>query len=210
MTLNLARSLLLALALTVPPGCAAIRSLDFAASTLDAYELLPAEVPGGARIARSVAVEVSAASAAIATDRILVKPDALSVAYLPGARWIEPAPTHVQSLLIRSLADSGRTGFVGASATGSLPDYVLLSRIDAFQAEIVRGAEPPVRVVVAMTLSVMNDIDGRIIASRRFERSVGAASDDASTVVSAFNVVMSGILREVTAWTIASIAGSAA
>ena len=156
-----------------------------------------------------MAVDPPASPAAIASERILVKPDPLSVAYLPGARWIEPVPAHVQSLLVRSLAGSGRTGLVGASATGMLPDYVLLSRIDAFQAEIARGPEPPVRVVVAMTLSIVNDIDGRVVASRRFERTV-ARSDDAAIVVSAFNVAMSGILREATAWTIAAIAGGAA
>ena len=105
-------ALLLALALALPSGCSAVRSLNSAARPLDAYELVPAAIPGASSTGRSVAVEEPAASAAIATDRILVKPNPLAVTYLPGARWIEAAPLHVQSLIIRSLAESGRVGFV--------------------------------------------------------------------------------------------------
>jgi cholesterol transport system auxiliary component len=211
MTLRTARCLLVALVLALSAGCTAVSSIESAARALDVYELMPAaRVPGGSRTSRSVAVEVPSSSAAVATDRILVKPDPLAVAYLPGARWVEPAPAHLQSLLIRSLDGSGRTGFVGASASGALPDYVLLTRLEAFQAEIEPRAQPPVRVVVAITLSVMRDIDGRIVASRRFERTATAANDSPATVVSAFNAAMAVILPEATAWAIASMAGGGA
>jgi cholesterol transport system auxiliary component len=211
MMLRPARALALLLVLTLPAGCAALGSLDSAARTLDVYELQPAaSVPGGSRTARSVAVEVPAASAAIATDRILVKPNPLAVAYLPEARWVEGAPAHVQSLLVRSLAGSGRTGFVTATGGGALTDYVLVTRIEAFEAEISRGAQFPVRVRVALTLDLMRDIDGRVVASRRYDRAVDAASDDAATVVPAFNLAMSGILSDATAWAIAAMSGGGA
>jgi cholesterol transport system auxiliary component len=208
MRFNQAGGLLVAFALLVPPGCAAIRSLDSAAASLDTYELQPADVPSGPRTFHSITVDMPASPAAVGTDRILVKPDPLTVAYLPGARWIEPAPAHIQSLMVRSLANSGRTGLVGASAAGMLPDYVLMSRIDAFQAEVA-GPDQPVRVVVGMTLSIMSDIDGRIVATRRFGRTVNVPSDAAPAVVSAFNVAMSDILARATDWAIASIAGRA-
>ena len=200
-------ALLLALALALPSGCSAVRSLNSAARALDAYELVPVAIPGAGSTGRSLAVEEPAASAAIATDRILVKPNPLAVAYLPGARWIEPAPAHVQSLIIRSLAGSGRVGFVGPAAAGPLPDYDLFTTIEAFEADIDGSAQPPVRVVVAMTLTLVRDLDGQVVASRRFEGSATAPADHATAVVSAFNVAMSGILREAGAWTIAAMAG---
>ena len=39
-------ALLLALALALPSGCSAVRSLNSAARPLDAYELVPAAIPG--------------------------------------------------------------------------------------------------------------------------------------------------------------------
>jgi cholesterol transport system auxiliary component len=200
--------LLLALALAIP-GCGAVRSLNAAAAAQDTYELQPLSGGIAGRAGRSLSVEVPSATAAIATERILIKPNALQVAYLPGVRWVEAAPLHVQSLLIRSVANSGRAGFVGGPAgTGPLPDYLLLTDIEAFQAEVRQGAEPPVEVVVRLTLTLMRDIDGRVVGVRRFERTVGAASDGAPDVVSAFNVAMSGLLQEATGWIVAAMSGA--
>jgi cholesterol transport system auxiliary component len=198
----------LALALILP-ACTALRSLDSASRSLDTFELQPlAGAPARAHTGRSLAVEGPTASGALATERILVKPNPLQIAYLPGARWVDAAPVHVQSLLIRSIANSGRTGFVGQPASGPLPDYDLLTDLEAFQAEVQRGGEPPYQVVVRMTLTLVRDLDGRVVATRRFERSVGAPSSDDATIVSAFNVAMSGLLAEVTAWTVGAMSGA--
>ena len=205
MTPHRPAALLLALVLS---GCGAMRSLDAAASPQDTYELLPVGNAAPARAGRSLSVEVPSASAAIATDRILIKPSPLQVAYLPGARWVEAAPVHVQSLLIRSIGNSGRAGFVSAPTTaGPLPDYLLLTDIEAFQAEVQAG-EPPVRVVVRLTLTLMRDVDGRVLATRRLKRIVGAPSDNAPDVIAAFNVAMSGLLGEATAWTVGAMSGA--
>lgn len=198
----------LALALALP-ACTAVRSIDSASRSLDTYELQPlAGAPPRARSGRALAVELPTASGALSTERILVKPNPLQVAYLPGARWVDAAPVHVQSLLIRSIANSGRTGFVGQPAGGPLPDYDLLTDLEALQAEVQRSGQPPYEVVVRMTLTLVRDLDGRVVATRRFERRVGAPSSDAPTLVSAFNVAMSGLLGEATSWTVAAMSGA--
>ena len=203
-------ALMLALVLALPSGCSTVRSLNSAARSLDAYELVPVAITGTSATGRSLSVEDPDASAAIATDRILVKPNPLAVAYLPGARWIEPAPSLVQSLMVRTLAGSGRVGFVGSAAGGPLTDYDLLTTIEAFQVEVDSAAQPPIQVVVAMTMTLVRDLDGRVLASRRFESTATAAEDQATAIVSAFNVAMSGILREAGPWTIAAMAGGGA
>lgn len=200
------RALLVGLLLALPSGCAAVRSLNASATALDVYELVPvADAAGGARTSRSLAVDPPAAPAAIATDRILVKPDPLTVAYLGEARWVEPAPAHVQSLLARSLAASGRTGFVTTATTGPLPDYHLIASIEDFQAEVTEGAAAPVNVVVSIELTVARDIDARTVASRRFRSRIAAASDSAPDIAIAFNQATSAILREATGWTISAM-----
>jgi cholesterol transport system auxiliary component len=149
-------------------------------------------------------VSMPTASGGIGTDRIMIRPGALQIAYLPDGRWVDPVPVHVQQLLIRSLAGTGRLGFVGGESSGPLPDYVLLTDIQAFQAEVTPGGAAPVRVDVRMTLTLLRDIDRSVIAAHRFERSVSAGSDDAATVVAAFDVAMRSLLAEATGWILAS------
>jgi cholesterol transport system auxiliary component len=209
-----ARAALLALALAAVSGCAAVSSLDSASRSLPTFELNPVPAPAGAAsgpgAGRILQVDLPTASGAIATDRIAIKPGPLQVAYLPDGRWVDPAPQHVQSLMVRTLANTGRLGFVGGSTTGPLPDYVLLVDLQAFQAEVApAGTQPPVTAVIRMSLTVVRDIDRRVVASRRFERRVGTTSDDALNVVSAFNAGMDAMLRDVTSWLIAVDAGRA-
>ncbi|MFO1142897.1 MAG: ABC-type transport auxiliary lipoprotein family protein [Amaricoccus sp.] len=206
--MTLARGLLVALLIAVPPGCGAINSLNSAASPTATYELQPAGgIPGRGRTSRTVAVEVPRTSAAIGTDRILIKPNPLAVNYLGDGRWVEAAPAHVQWLLIRSIAATGRTGGVGGGGSGALPDYDLLSSLDAFEAVLTPSGPSPVRVDVALTLTLVRGIDGRAVGTRTFQGSVGAASTDAAAVVSAFNVAASGLLRDASAWALAAMTG---
>ena len=72
----------------------------------------------------------------------------------------------------------------------------------------LRDRSGTVQVVVRLTLTLMRDIDGRVVGTRRFERTVGAASDGAPDVVSAFNVAMSGLLQEATGWIVAAMSGA--
>ena len=67
--------------------------------------------------------------------------------------------------MVRSLAGTGRFGFVGGQTTGPLPDYIILTDLEAFQAEVApAGASRPLSVVVRATLTVLSDIDRRVVA----------------------------------------------
>lgn len=198
-----ARAALLALAPAVLAGCAAISSLDSASRTLEAYELsAPAGEVAGTRTARTLLVELPTASGGLGTDRIMVKPNPIQVQYLSGARWIEPAPALVQALLVRSIANTGRVGFVSGQASGPIPDFVLLTDLQAFQAEVPPGGQPPVVVVTRIALTLLRDIDQRVVATRVLEQRVPAASADPSDVVRAFDTAMHALLTEATRWSI--------
>ncbi len=187
------------LSLPALSGCAAIGALT-PSDALPTYDLSP--VPGrtGARRPRVLAVPRPDAPAAIATDRILVKPDPLTVAYLPDARWSDDVPALVQSLTIRSIAATGRVGHVGAADSGPIPDVALLLRIDAFQAEPTPEiAAVPIRIALAVTL--IRDRDQRLLASRDFTGEAIAASDAARDIVPAFQQALDPILPALADWT---------
>lgn len=186
-------------------GCAAISTLNSASQSLDTFDLSASVVPPGAptRSSRVLLVATPTASSAIATDRMVIKPNPLQIKYLPDGRWVDAAPMHVQALLIRSIGNSGGVAFVGGDTAGPLPDYVLLTDLQAFQAEV----GPPSQVLVRMSLTLVRDIDRRVIASRTFETTVNLGSTDAMPVAAAFNAAMAGLLRQATVWTVSAMGG---
>ncbi|MEM7642997.1 MAG: ABC-type transport auxiliary lipoprotein family protein [Pseudomonadota bacterium] len=191
------------LALPALSGCAAIGAL-IPDDALPTYDLAP--VPGrtGARRSRVLAVPRPDAPAAIATDRILIKPDPLTVAYLPDARWSDEVPALVQSLAIRSIAATGRIGHVGAADSGPIPDVALLLRIDAFQAEPAPDAATiPVRIALAATL--VRDEDQSLLASRNFTGEAMAASDSPAAIIPAFQTAIAVILPALADWTASQV-----
>lgn len=189
-------------------GCQAISTLNDASRSLDSFDLAAAAVPPGpeARSRRVLLVALPTATGAVATDRIIVKPNPLQVAYLPDSRWIDPAPQHVQSLLIRSIGNSGGVGFVGGDAAGPVPDFVLLSDLQTFDAEIGPDGKPR-QVTVRLNLTLVRDFDRALVASRRFEATVPLASTEPLSVAAAFNSAMAAILRDATRWTVAGMGG---
>lgn len=185
-------------------GCSAISSLNTAAKPMDTFDLRPA--PGattGGRKSRTVLVAKPQATAALATDRVMVKPDPASITYLPDARWSDELPAVVQSLLIRSISDTGRIAYVGRTDAGPIPDKALLVRIDAFEVVVLQDGTFDVQV--ALNLTIINDRDQRVMASRQFSQSSGVSSDEPGTIVAVFQTVLNDLLPEMSDWVIRQV-----
>jgi cholesterol transport system auxiliary component len=203
-------ALLIALAATTS-GCATVSSLNSSARALDTYALnpLPAPAVAGRSGSRLVFVAEPTAPAAVASDRIVMRPSSLQVTLVGDGRWVEAAPAHVRNLLVRSLANTGRYAFVTAGTIGPLPDFTLMTDIDAFEAQLLpQGSAAPARIVVSMTLSVVRDADGRLAASRRFSRTAEASGTDASAIVVAFQAANAALLREAVPWATTVMTGA--
>lgn len=187
------------------PGCAALNTLNDAATPLATFALQPVSVATQrARSSRTMLVLEPTAPAAIATDRILIKPQPLSVTYLPDARWADAVPQMLQSILIQSLADSGAIGFVGAQGAGPVPDTVLLTRIDAFEVNVL--ADGTYQVQVSLDLTVLRDRDQRVLGSRRSAQSLTISNDRPEVISQAFQQLLNDLLPAAVAW-VASTAG---
>lgn len=184
-------------------GCGAISSLSKAGAELDAYTLSPASGSGTpARGRGHLIVELPSSAGALATDRILIKPVPYQAQYLPGGRWIEPAPALLQTLLVASFQNVGGFELVGRTANGLNPDYTLMTELLDFQVE-PSGPEPDqftVRITLMMTL--IRESDRRVVASRRFSASETTASDDTQALVAAFDRALQGLLQEIVGWTL--------
>lgn len=191
----------LAFALTMLSGCATLGALDDAARPLDTYELSPVPgTTGGGRSARILIVAAPETSAALSTDRILIKPDPLSVTYLPEARWSDELEPLIQSLLIRSISATRRIAYVGSAEAGPVPDRALLVRIDAFQIDFDEQGSPV--ATIDLVLTMINDRDQRIIGSQVFTKAARAPSDGAPDVVATFQTLLDDLLPAMADWAV--------
>lgn len=198
---TLTRRLALLGAISALGGCSAVSALNSAAQPLDTYDLSP--VPGsqtGRRTSRTMLVARPEAPAAIATDRIMIKPGVASITYLPDARWSDELPLVIQSLLIRSISGTGRIGYVGRSDGGPVPDSALLVRIDAFNVNAL--PDGTFTVEVDLTLTIVDDSDQRVTATQRFSTNAPLASDTPVSIVSAFQGLLDGLLPQMADWAV--------
>ena len=193
------RSSALGLSMLALTGCSAISSIQSASTPLNTYELRPlaAGTVSAPKSRRHLEVAMPSATGALTNDRIVVKPDPLRIESLPDARWINDTTEHVQLLLVRSVANSGRFALVTAEGSGPSPDYVLMTDLQAFQAEV---GPDGVTVVIRTTMTLLSDIDGRVISSRSFTNSATVADSSAELVVAAFDTAMTQQLTDMVGW----------
>ncbi len=190
------------LAVLTLAGCSAITAVTDASEPLDAFTLTPVRPAVFQSGGRHLVVPVAAASGALATDRILVKPNRLQAEYLPSARWIDPAPVLIQSLLVASLQTSEGFRLVGRDDAGLDPDFVLLVDLTDFQAEAPSEPGSAWLVRVGLSATIVREEDRSIVASRRFESTGPALSDETLAIVNGFDAAVSQVLHETVAWTV--------
>ena len=197
------RFALLGVALSLLSSCAALSAVDDAAVPLDAYALVPLPMaepsPGGPHLV----VEVPNSTGALATDRILIKPNPLQATYLPDGRWIDPAPVMMQSLLVNSLQNVARFSRVGRDGAGLIPDYTLITDLTAFE---VDKAEIQT-VHVGVTITIIQESDRSILATRRFDQTAAVAADSTPDVIRAFDAATTQLLSEAVDWVSGRVGG---
>jgi cholesterol transport system auxiliary component len=187
-------------------GCAGLTTLTSATTPTDLFTLTPKSTfdPGLPRLEQQVVVAEPTATATVRTDRIAVQPTPLKVEFLPGARWVDPAPAIIQSLLIESYENSGKVDAVGRSAVSLRPDYLVVTDVREFQARTRADGTPnaPLQVIVRLNLKLVNAENDRIIGSRSFQRVVDTRSDAPDDVAQAFDSALGNVLRNAVEWSI--------
>ena len=189
------------LAALVLSGCAAITSLTDATTPLQAYELrAPADAPAmRGSLRRDLVIETPTAGGALDTDRILIRPDPLQAAYLPRARWIDTAPVMLQNLMLRSFEDANALRYVGRRPIGGTADYLLVSELTDFQAELGPDGEA-VTTRVRLTARLVRENDAEILGTSTIQTTAPVASTEPASVVAGFNEATSAALQDLTIW----------
>lgn len=209
--ISTARRAALGLAALLMTGCAGLNTIRSVATPVDLYSLTPKSTfdPSLPKIEHQIVVVEPLATAAIATDRIMVHPTPLRVQFLPGARWVDRAPVIVQTLLVESYENSGRVPAVGRSEVGLRADYVIVTDMREFQVEVEGGdgedGAETFQVHVRLNLKLVETRLDRIIASQSFAEVEPAASSDTVAIVLAFDEALGDAMRDAVEWSIRSI-----
>jgi cholesterol transport system auxiliary component len=127
------------------------------------------------------------------SDRIVVRADTLSVAYLTGAQWADKLPALVQSRLIESFQNAHLLRAVGRP--GMLADFSLQTSIRRFELNAARS-----EATVEISAQILGQ-SGRIIAGRLFSGTVPVASSDPALVAAALDAALARVMRDIVIWT---------
>lgn len=182
-------------------GCTALTSLSDATAPLQAYGLrAPSDTPAvQGSLQRDLVLETPMAGGALETDRILIRPDPFQAAYLPGVRWTDTAPVMLQNLMLRSFEDTNALRYVGRRPIGGSADYLLVSELTDFQAELGPDGET-VTTRFRLTARLVRDADGTILGRHTVQSTAPATSTEAAAVVAGLDEATTAGLRELTIW----------
>lgn len=121
--------------------------------------------------------------------------------YFPKVAWADTLPNVVQSKLMQTLQNTGRLRGVGLPGDGLLIDYQLQTDIRAFELKV----DGPNRGVVEIAARVVNDRNGRTVASKVFRRETPSESSDVDQAVEAMNRSAEQVFAEMAAWTLRNV-----
>jgi cholesterol transport system auxiliary component len=113
------------------------------------------------------------------------------------ARWTERPARRLSSLLLTRLDAQHAFASVAQAGSGVKGDWLLDTELLAFYHDAVA---PPGSVRVALRADVVDVRSRSLIARKRFDVSVPAASYDAAGAAQAFNLATSTLLDQVSSW----------
>ncbi|MGI3209867.1 ABC-type transport auxiliary lipoprotein family protein [Roseovarius tibetensis] len=195
------RSILFPLVALALSGCAAITAVNEATTPLQAYELrAPADTPTvRGSLQRDLVIETPSTSGALDTDRIMIRPSPVEVAYLPASRWTDNAPVMLTTLMVRSFADTNALRYVGRRPLGGSADYTLISELTDFQAELgPDGTTATTRV--RLSAQLVRGEDTVILGSRTVETASTVASTETADLVAGFDQATTAALNDLRTW----------
>lgn len=191
------RAIAFALAATAAlAGCAspnAPRAFDIAAAS--SFPARAGAVRGQLLVAEPKAI------ASLDTDRIAVRGPGGAYSYLADGAWADRLPKLLQARIIQSFENANRLRSVGRPGDRLASDWQLLADIRSFEVAAASSAE----VVVELSVKLVNDRTGRILAGRVFSARAPAGGTDAVNAARAFNEAVDGVLREIVVWSTGQI-----
>lgn len=187
----------LALAAVVA-GCSLFRGPPPETFELSAPDSIP-RVPSGT--AAQILIPEPSALKILDSERIVVATGP-RLSYYPGAQWPDRMPKVFQAKAIEAFEKSKRARAVGRPGEGLSIDYQLLTTMRAFEYRSDRNGGT---AYIEVSVKVMDDRTGRIVAAKVFHGEAPVAGDTAEDVVAGVDAALADVLIDLVRWTLSVI-----
>ena len=162
--------------------------------------MTPAEsTVAASKIDWQLLIDTPQASNTLDTTRIAIMTSPGVLEVYPDARWRDPAPMLLRSLLVQAFDQEGRISGVSAVDSGLNGDYSLSIDLRDFQIELIDGSA---RAAIRFTARLFDRRSNRIVASESFSEEAPAAGSDVASAADAFTQALGQLMPKVVAWTI--------
>ncbi|MEP7043600.1 MAG: ABC-type transport auxiliary lipoprotein family protein [Dokdonella sp.] len=197
--MNHARRLLIVLPLLLS-GCSSLFNIQRTPFTIySPHYTPPAPTSGGPRVDWQLVVETPSASDTLDTSRLLASPTPGVLEMFPGARWRDPAPALLRSLIVEGFEQSGRIVGVGNGISGLRADYSLALELRDFQLDIRDGVP---HATVRFQARLLDFTSSRVLATQAFAQDTTAAGKDAASAFAAFETSLNAVIPQLVEWTL--------
>ena len=131
---------------------------------------------------------------AIDSERLILRPEPKVITYVGGAQWSDSVPRLVQAKLVEAFENTGSAGATAKPGDGLVIDFQLIPDIRRF--EIIGN-----RAVIEISIKLLSDKSGRVVATRIFSTSAATGGNQAANYVAAFDRAFGEFAKDVIAWT---------
>jgi cholesterol transport system auxiliary component len=176
-------------------GCSLFRG-----PPLETFDLVaPSSVPTSNGTAAQLLVPEPSALKTLDSERIVVA-SGPRLYYYPEAQWPDRIPRVFQARTIEAFENSRKVTAVGRPGEGLSIDYQIVTNIRAFEyrAETRTSGYAHIEVFV----KVMDDRDGRVVATRTITGNAPVAANNADAVVAGLDAALAEVLVELVRWTL--------
>jgi cholesterol transport system auxiliary component len=156
----------------------------------------PEDLP---RVKGVLVVERPSADPTVDTPQI-ARTSGVEIQYYAGAVWVDRPAVMIEPLIIQSFRSSGAIEVVADRRADVLPDFVLQTSIEAFEAMETASGPADVRVAMAATLIRMPRRE--VVGTTEIGQTVTAQASGLEAIAVAFDEALGKVLKSLIEWTL--------
>ena len=151
------------------------------------------------RVKGVLVVERPSADPTVDTPQI-ARTSGVEIQYYAGAVWVDRPAVMIEPLIIQSFRSSGAIEVVADRRADVLPDFVLQTSIEAFEAmESVSG---PADVRVAMAATLIRMPRREVVGTTEIEETLTAQASGLEAIAVAFDEALGSVMKRLVEWTL--------
>ena len=160
----------------------------------EAYTTLP-------NINWRLGIEHPKTTGGLQSRKIAMRPDSHQIEYISGARWIEPLPAMLQTLILESFENSGKFKYVGRQTTSLNADYLLLSEVRDFH--LMRNDVTLKRkIVIKIRVTLVDRWKKNVLHETTIIEQHPVKNLKMESVIAGFDQATQNMLQKLTRWTL--------